>query len=113
MIPYLQVLSNHVLNGLNGNVDLVLSLLLRDEEGTEGELLVRLQLLLSWLETEHFLVLFRDVDLVGDLGLGEVCDLEVLLRAHAGKSRREVQSSLVLKLQVGFSADSYKIKLCS
>lgn len=96
MIPYFQVLSDHVFDSLNGDIDLVLSLLLRDEESRECVLLIGLELPLRWFKAEDFLVLLRDVDLVGDLSLGEVGDLEVLFRANSSKSRREVKSSLIL-----------------
>ena len=96
MIAYVQILSNHVLDSLNGNIDLVLSLLLWDEESRERVFLIGLKLLLSWLEAEDLLVLLRNVYLVSDFSLREVGDLEVLLCADPSKGRREVQSALIL-----------------
>lgn len=89
-------MGDHVLDGLNGDVDLVLSLLLWDEERREGELFIGLELLLRWLKTKYFLVLLGYVDLVGNLSLGQIGDLVILLRAYSRKSRREVQPPLIL-----------------
>ena len=110
MIPDFQVLGDHVFDGLDGHVDLVLSLLLGNEESGEGELFVGLELLLGWLEAEDFLVLLRNVDLVRDLSLGEIGNLIILFRAHPGEGRREVQPSLVFQLQIRLSADSHEVE---
>lgn len=98
---------DHVLDGLNGDVDLVLSFLLWDEERREGELFIGLELLLRWLKAKYFLVLLGYVDLVGNLSLGQIGDLVILLRAYSRKSRRKVQPPLILQPQVRLGTDSH------
>lgn len=69
MISYFEILNDGILNSLHRDCDLVMPFLLRNEEGTKGEFLIGLELLLSRLEAQNILILFGDSDAICDFGL--------------------------------------------
>ena len=79
-------------------------LLGRHEESCNLERFVGVEFFLGRLESEFFLVFFRDKDSIGDLSLGEILYCKGFLSAHTRKGGGKVQFALVFEFEFRLSA---------
>ena len=67
MVAEIKVMGENVFNSFNGNVYFVVPFLTGSEKNFQTEGFICLQLFFHRLETQLFLVLFRNIHSIGDL----------------------------------------------
>ena len=111
VVAEIKVMRENVFNSFNGNVYFVVPFLTGSEKNFQTEGFICLQLFFHRLETQLFLVLFRNIHSIGDLCFWKIFNDEVFSSADSSEGGRKENFTLVLEVELGLCAHSSKGKL--